>query len=92
MDHGARRPYVLLLSPARLRHLDPRPGEFDLFDKIDQHGVNAVIACIIGAFVLANLLMTKPISQLFRPIFEPKLKWLFREAEEKKAAEQADKA
>ena len=67
--------------------------QFDVFDKIEKYGVNAVFVCIIGAFILGNLLMTKPVSVLFRPIFEPKLKGLFREAEEKKAAEQSvDKA
>ncbi len=86
---GGRTFYCYLLHGYVILYL---LHEFDLFNDIDQYGVNAVIGCIIGAFVLANLLMTKPVSQLFRPIFEPKLKWLFREAEEKKAAEQADKA
>ncbi len=60
--------------------------QFDLFDKIEKYGVNAVIACIFGAFLLANLLMTKPVATAFRPIFEPKLTGLFREAEEKRKA------
>ena len=31
------------------------------------------------AVIVANLLMTKPVATVFRPIFEPKLNWLFRE-------------
>ncbi|GAA3525878.1 acyltransferase family protein [Aeromicrobium panaciterrae] len=86
---GGRTFYAYLLHGYFILVLDL---QFDLFDKIDQYGVNAVIACILGAFILANLLMTKPVSRIFRPIFEPRLKGLFREAEEKKAAAEADKA
>ncbi len=81
---GGRTFYCYLLHGYVILLLDL---QFDVFDKIDQYGVNAVIVCIIGAFILANLLMTKPVSVVFRPIFEPKLKGLFREADEKKASE-----
>lgn len=57
--------------------------EFDVFNRIDHLGVWAVIACIIGATVLANLLMTKLVATVFRPVFEPRLNWLFRQAAEK---------
>lgn len=80
---GGRTFYCYLLHGYVILLLDL---EFDLFDQIDQYGAIAVVACIIGAAILANLLMTKPVSVVFRPIFEPKLKGLFREAEEKKAA------
>jgi fucose 4-O-acetylase-like acetyltransferase len=53
--------------------------QFGLFDKIEQFGVVAVIGCIIGSIILANLLMTAIIAKVFRPLFEPKLTWLFRE-------------
>ncbi len=87
---GGRTFYCYLLHGYVILLLDL---QFDVFDKIEKYGVNAVFVCIIGAFILGNLLMTKPVSVLFRPIFEPKLKGLFREAEEKKAAEQSvDKA
>jgi hypothetical protein len=29
---------------------------------------------------VANLLMTKPVATVFRPVFEPKLAWLFRDS------------
>ncbi len=80
---GGRTFYCYLLHGYVILLLDL---EFDVFDKIDKYGVNAVIACIIAAAVLANLLMTKPVSQLFRPIFEPKLTGLFREPAEKSSA------
>ena len=86
---GGRTFYCYLLHGYFILLLDL---QFDVFDKIDQYGVNAVIACIIGAAVLANLLMTKAVATVFRPIFEPKLAWLFREAEEKKAAATVEKA
>ncbi|MDX6276000.1 MAG: hypothetical protein QOJ72_128, partial [Nocardioidaceae bacterium] len=35
----------------------------------------------VAAIILANLLMTKVVSQVFHPLFEPKLTWLFRDAE-----------
>ena len=46
---ASRRAYVLLLPDARLRHLVPRSCQFEVFDRIDQYGVVAVIGCIIGA-------------------------------------------
>jgi fucose 4-O-acetylase-like acetyltransferase len=64
--------------------------QFDVFSRIEQYGVVAVIGTIVGATVLATLLMTKPVATLFRPVFEPKLSWLFRAAErpaQPKAAE-----
>ena len=80
---GGRTFYCYLLHGYVILLLDL---EFDVFDKIDQYGANAVIACIVAAFILANLLMTKPVSQLFKPIFEPKLTGLFREPAEKSSA------
>jgi len=53
--------------------------QFEVFDRIEKFGVVAVIGCIIGSIVLANLLMTAIIAKVFRPLFEPKLTWLFRE-------------
>jgi fucose 4-O-acetylase-like acetyltransferase len=64
--------YIILL----LQH------QFDVFDRLDKYGVVAVVGCIIGAAVLANLLMTRPIATLFRPVFEPRLTWLFRPGEQ----------
>lgn len=55
--------------------------QFEVFSRIQEYGVLAVIGCIIGATVLATLLMTKPVATLFRPVFEPRLTWLFRSAE-----------
>ena len=40
-----------------------------------------MIGCTLVAVVVANLLMTKPIATVFRPVFEPKLAWLFRAVE-----------
>ena len=43
--------------------------------------MGAVIGCSLIAVVVANLLMTKPVATVFRPIFEPRLAWLFRPVE-----------
>ncbi len=53
--------------------------QFGLFGGIEKYGVVAVIGTIIGAVILANLLMTAVVAKVFRPIFEPKLTWLFRD-------------
>ena len=50
-----------------------------MFKKVEGYGAPAAAATIVVAVVLANLLMTKPVSTLFRPVFEPRLTWLFRE-------------
>lgn len=57
--------------------------QFDVFENTDQYGVKAVIGAILIAVVLANLLMTEPVKKVFRPIFEPKLRLLFRPAEKR---------
>ncbi|MFL6088597.1 MAG: acyltransferase family protein [Aeromicrobium sp.] len=41
-------------------------------------GVWAIVATFAGASVLAIVLMTKPVSVVFQPLFEPRLKWLFK--------------
>lgn len=55
--------------------------QFDVFDSIEKYGVAAVIGSMISAVILANLLMTNIVSRIFRPIFEPRLTWLFRAPE-----------
>jgi fucose 4-O-acetylase-like acetyltransferase len=55
--------------------------QFNAFNRIEKYGVLAVIACIVGAVIVANLLMTAIVARIFRPIFEPKLAWLFRSDE-----------
>ncbi|WP_375002191.1 acyltransferase family protein [Aeromicrobium sp. CTD01-1L150] len=60
--------YVILI----LRH------EFEVFDRLQPYGAEAALVTIIVATVVANLLMLKIVSTVFRPIFEPRLTWLFR--------------
>ncbi|MGJ9413168.1 acyltransferase family protein [Aeromicrobium sp. CF4.19] len=60
--------YLILI----LRH------QFEVFDRLQPYGAEAALVTIIVAVVVANLLMTKPFSVVFRPIFEPRLTWLFR--------------
>lgn len=52
--------------------------KFDVFDKVEKYGVVAVIVTMILAVILANLLMTKIVATVFRPLFEPRLTWMFR--------------
>ncbi|MEV7397465.1 acyltransferase family protein [Aeromicrobium sp. NPDC092404] len=60
--------------------------EFEVFDRVDRFGAAAVVGCSLVAVVVANLLMTKPVATAFRPVFEPKLNWLFRPVEAAKPA------
>ncbi|MDQ3156863.1 MAG: acyltransferase family protein [Actinomycetota bacterium] len=53
--------------------------QFDVFDRVEKYGVLAVIASMIASVILANLLMTQIVSKVFRPLFEPRLTWIFRE-------------
>jgi len=49
-----------------------------VFDRIMPWGTWAIVATIAGAVVLAIALMTKPVAVVFRPVFEPRLRWLFK--------------
>jgi fucose 4-O-acetylase-like acetyltransferase len=53
--------------------------KFDVFAELTEYGAGAAVLVILGAVVLANLLMTAIVAKVFRPLFEPKLTWLFRE-------------
>jgi fucose 4-O-acetylase-like acetyltransferase len=66
--------------------------EFDVFNRVEHFGVFAVIGTIVGAVIVANLLMTAIVAKVFRPLFEPKLTWLFREIPEPHSAKPADGA
>lgn len=50
-----------------------------VFDAMTTWGAWAIVATMIGATVVAVLLMTQPVKAVFHPLFEPKLKWLFKE-------------
>ncbi|MGZ5410218.1 MAG: acyltransferase family protein [Aeromicrobium sp.] len=56
--------------------------QFDVFDRVEQYGGYAVIGSMIAAVVVANLLMTAIVAKVFRPIFEPRLTWMFRPPEQ----------
>lgn len=73
---GERTLYAYLLHGFVILFLD---RQFDLWAKIEPYGTWAVIACILVGLVLANLLMTAFIKTVFRPFFEPRLNWLFRQ-------------
>jgi fucose 4-O-acetylase-like acetyltransferase len=75
---GGRTFYCYLLHGFVIILLD---RQFDLWQRLEQYGAVSVIGCMVVAVVVANLLMTKPVATIFRPLFEPRLTWLFREAE-----------
>jgi fucose 4-O-acetylase-like acetyltransferase len=75
---GGRTFYCYLLHGFVIIWLD---REFDLWQHLEPYGATAVVGCIVAAIVLANLLMTKPVATVFRPLFEPRLTWLFRPPE-----------
>ena len=72
--YGERTLYAYLLHGYVIILLE---HEFGLFDRLVDEGLPAVIGCTIGAVIVANLLMTPVVRMIFRPIFEPKLTWLF---------------
>jgi fucose 4-O-acetylase-like acetyltransferase len=72
--YGARTLYAYLLHGYVILLLQ---YQFNLFDRLVDEGLPAVIACSIGAVIVANILMTPLVGTIFRPIFEPKLTWLF---------------
>lgn len=49
-----------------------------VFDRMLPWGGWAIVATLAGATLLAIALMTKPVAVVFRPLFEPKLRWLFK--------------
>jgi fucose 4-O-acetylase-like acetyltransferase len=57
----------------------------DFWGKIKPYGGWAILACVVIAIVLANLLMTRPIESLFRPLFQPNLTWMFRKTPDSSA-------
>jgi fucose 4-O-acetylase-like acetyltransferase len=52
--------------------------QWHVFTPLRAMGDAGVWLTIGTAIVLALALMTKPVAVVFRPLFEPKLKWLFR--------------
>ncbi len=75
---GGRTFYCYLLHGYVIILLD---REFHLWNHFKDNGAPAVLGFTIAAVILANILMTKPFATIFRPLFEPKLNWLFRDPE-----------
>lgn len=73
---GGRTFYCYLLHGYVIILLD---RQFDLWERLEPYGATAVLACIVSAIIVANLLMTAPVARVFRPVFEPRLTWLFRD-------------
>ena len=49
-----------------------------LFEPMLPWGGWAIVTTVVLASLLALALMTAPVATVFRPLFEPKLKWLFK--------------
>ncbi len=76
---GGRTFYCYLLHGFVILWLD---RHFDLWGQIEPYGATAVLGCIVVATIVANLLMTAPVATVFRPVFEPRLTWMFRDPRE----------
>lgn len=63
--------------------------ELEVFDRIEPYGATAVVATMVVAVVVSNLLMTKLVATCFRPLFEPRLTWLFRPDTDRTSAKEA---
>lgn len=73
---GGRTLYAYLLHGFVIIVLD---REFDLWARLEPHGALAVAAMMVFGVLLANLLMTAFVAKIFRPVFEPRLRWFFRD-------------
>lgn len=73
---GSRTLYAYLLHGFIIIYLD---RQFSLWATIEPYGAVAVLGCIVAGAIVAVLLMTKPVATVFRPLFEPKLTWMFRD-------------
>lgn len=51
---------------------------YGAFEYLGARGGIGLTILVISGLALANLLMTRGIAEGFRPVFEPKLRWLFR--------------
>jgi fucose 4-O-acetylase-like acetyltransferase len=78
-SQGERTFYCYLLHGFVIVWLD---RHYQLWDKLEPYGATAVVGLILAAIVLANLLMTAPVAKFFRPVFEPRLTWMFRPLDE----------
>ncbi|WP_146825789.1 acyltransferase family protein [Aeromicrobium flavum] len=76
---GGRTFYCYLLHGFVILGLD---RHFGLWEQIEPYGARAVLGCIVVALIVANLLMTQPVATVFRPVFEPRLTWMFRDPQE----------
>ncbi len=60
--------------------------EFEVFDRLQPYGAEGALVIIVAASAIASLLMTRAVAVVFRPIFEPRLTWLFRRDEQDEPA------
>ncbi|MDN5853362.1 MAG: acyltransferase family protein, partial [Actinomycetia bacterium] len=51
---------------------------YGAFDYMLAHGQVGLWLVVVAALVLAHLLMSRVVAEGFRPLFEPRLRWLFR--------------
>ena len=81
---GGRTFYCYLLHGYVIVIPEPTSSSSSTGSRSSASGPSSV--CIVGSTILANLLMTVIFSKVFRPLFEPKLGWLFREMPQPEAA------
>lgn len=74
-EMGARTLYAYMLHGYLILIL---VEQFDFFRRVAENGFWPLITLLLSAIVIANLLMTAPVKKVFRPLFEPEAKWLFK--------------
>ncbi len=72
---GSRTVYTYLLHGYVILIL---VEEFDFFRRVAENGFWPLVTMLIGALILANLLMTRTTQKIFRPVIEPNQKWMFK--------------
>jgi fucose 4-O-acetylase-like acetyltransferase len=82
-DFGSRTFYCYLLHGYVILLLNQ---QFGVFGDLEGFGAVAALGTIVVAIALANVLMLPVVKQIFRPIFEPHLTWLFRETQKPQPA------
>lgn len=80
---GQRTFYAYLLHGFFIIVVD---REYHLWARLETYGEYGVLMTVAGSILLASWLMTWPIAAIFRPLFEPKLNWLFRDKPRSPAA------
>ena len=70
-EHRRLRPGDIEANPAPVDVVETRKSAA-------RAGLGRLVVLVVAALVLAHLLMSRVVAEGFRPLFKPRLRWLFR--------------